>query len=459
MAVDKRYQVFVSSTYKDQIAERRELMQALLELDCFPAGMELFPAADDDQWTLIKSVIDDCDYYVVVVKGRYGSTHPKTGISYTEMEYDYALETGKPIIGFIHSEPEKLPQDECEQDAEGRAKLDLFRAKVQGKPVKYWKSPAELGGVASRSLTQLIKNKPAVGWVRADQAVSASEITTRDQKIEDLEAKVHDLLARLPVQDLSLSPESTRLLEEAAKDKNGTITALQHASGLTISTNGIVFLDQGNGLNAAIWIEAIAELEGHGFLARRADGGFGYRVTLAGYEFVRKSGTDEIDKCIFDLPVDVLSYFHELSRPRNEGWISAAHFDGMTNSRETARYREFVEELVEVGALDLSYSKYNLTRLGFQIADRLWELVILRAIAEHAGGEEVFVESGAIARIAVLTDGKREADELQRYLANMASTGFVEAVLEGETITAAKLLVAGDSFLERYVEIKLTDTY
>lgn len=70
--MDKKYQVFVSSTFSDLIEERQEVMQALLELDCIPVGMELFPAADDDQWTLIKGLIDDCDYYVLIQAGRYG---------------------------------------------------------------------------------------------------------------------------------------------------------------------------------------------------------------------------------------------------------------------------------------------------------------------------------------------------------------------------------------------------
>ena len=39
--MDNRYQVFVSSTYEDLKAERQEVMHALLELDCMPAGMEL----------------------------------------------------------------------------------------------------------------------------------------------------------------------------------------------------------------------------------------------------------------------------------------------------------------------------------------------------------------------------------------------------------------------------------
>ena len=38
----KRYQVFVSSTYMDLIEERKEVSQAILKCDCFPAGMEIY---------------------------------------------------------------------------------------------------------------------------------------------------------------------------------------------------------------------------------------------------------------------------------------------------------------------------------------------------------------------------------------------------------------------------------
>src|SRR5258708_5929255 len=105
--MDKRYQGFVSSTYEDLRQERQEVMQALLELDCIPSGMELFPAADEDQWSLIKKVISECDYYVVISAGRYGSIGPQ-GQGYTEMEYRYAAEIGKPTIGFLHRDPQLL---------------------------------------------------------------------------------------------------------------------------------------------------------------------------------------------------------------------------------------------------------------------------------------------------------------------------------------------------------------
>ena len=55
--MDKRYQVFVSSTYADLKDERRRVIQAVMELDCIPVGMELFPAADEEQFEFIKSLL------------------------------------------------------------------------------------------------------------------------------------------------------------------------------------------------------------------------------------------------------------------------------------------------------------------------------------------------------------------------------------------------------------------
>ena len=163
-------------------------MQALLELDCIPAGMELFPAANEDQWTLIKKVIDDCDYYIVIGAGRYGSIGP-SGQSYTEMEYRYALEQGKPAIGFLHKDLGSLPSSRCEQTQEAQAKLEVFRNLVKAKMCRFWDSPAELGSQVSRSLIKLIKNEPATGWVKAnlvpDQS-AAEEILRLNRTIDEL---------------------------------------------------------------------------------------------------------------------------------------------------------------------------------------------------------------------------------------------------------------------------------
>jgi hypothetical protein len=199
--MEKRYQVFVSSTYVDLQRERHEVMQALLEMDCMPAGMELFPAANEEQWSLIKRVIDESDYYIVISAGRYGSIGNE-GLSYTEMEYRYATEQGKPVIAFLHQNLGRLEAAHVEPTDEGKRKLHEFRELMQRKLVKHWSSAEDLGSKVSRSLMQLIKQHPGIGWIRADkealEAHAAPEILKLRQKIDELQGQLSEALLSQP---------------------------------------------------------------------------------------------------------------------------------------------------------------------------------------------------------------------------------------------------------------------
>lgn len=213
--MEKRYQVFVSSTYQDLHDERQEVMHALLELDCIPSGMELFPAANEDQWSLIKKVIDDCDYYILILGGQYGSLG-KDGISYTEMEYRYALDKNKPVIAFLHKDPGSIPDMKTEQSPDGKRKLIEFRDYVQKKMCKFWSTPAELGSVVSRSLVRLIKTNPAIGWIKADTITSqeaSTEILKLKKKIEELEVELQTVSSKPPegIEQLSQSEDTFSL--------------------------------------------------------------------------------------------------------------------------------------------------------------------------------------------------------------------------------------------------------
>ncbi len=198
--MEKRYQVFVSSTYEDLQEERREVMQALLELDCIPAGMELFPASSEDQWSLIKRVIDDCDYYLLIIARRYGSTNDK-GISYTQMEFEYALSKGKPIIAFLHKNPNKIESGKTEKTTKGKKLLKDFRAKAKTNLVRFWDTPIELGSVVSRSMVSLIKNFPAEGWVKAGSIVdekSIKEISRLQNENKSLREQLDTIKTQVP---------------------------------------------------------------------------------------------------------------------------------------------------------------------------------------------------------------------------------------------------------------------
>lgn len=182
----------MSSTYADLKNERQHVIQALMEMDCIPAGMELFPAADEEQWEFIKSVIDDCDYYLLIIGGRYGSTTTE-GLSYTEKEFDYAFEKNIKIIALIHENPDDIPVGKSDMDPDLRKRLKLFRNKVAtNRLVKFWKKAEELPGIVALSLSKTIKMYPAIGWVRAS-TVANEEILTElnDIRKENSSLKAH----------------------------------------------------------------------------------------------------------------------------------------------------------------------------------------------------------------------------------------------------------------------------
>jgi hypothetical protein len=189
--MNKRFQVFISSTFSDLKEERQSVLRAVLELDHMPAGMELFPAADDSAWQLIKDVIDASDYYVLIIGGRYGSID-EAGVGYTEKEYEYAISTKKPVVSLLHENPESLPRDKTEIDETAWKKLQSFRKKVEKRHTcVYWKSAEELKAKVIIGITSTVKRHPAVGWIRADQVpteATLTELLLLRERISELES-------------------------------------------------------------------------------------------------------------------------------------------------------------------------------------------------------------------------------------------------------------------------------
>lgn len=187
--MDKRYQVFISSTYSDLKEERGKVMQSVMSLDCIPAGMEFFTAIDSEQLEFIKRIIDDCDYYILIIGGKYGSM-TEDGISYTEQEYNYAVSKGIRVLAFLHDNINQLTTDKIELDQNKREKLEAFRDKVKtGRLVQFWSNADDLNGKVAVSLTKTIKTYPAIGWVRGN--TPANEETL--QEINELRKELEEL--------------------------------------------------------------------------------------------------------------------------------------------------------------------------------------------------------------------------------------------------------------------------
>ena len=154
-------------------------------MDCIPSVMEAFPAIDEEQFEFIKSVIDDCDYYILIIAGKYGSLTPE-GISYTEKEYDYAHSKSIPVLSFIHKNPSNLASKNTESVPQLREKLDAFRAKVQqNRLVKFWEDEKELPSLVSVSLARQMKIKPGLGWVRGSGHDKIIEYLTKINSLNE----------------------------------------------------------------------------------------------------------------------------------------------------------------------------------------------------------------------------------------------------------------------------------
>lgn len=168
MADNIKYQVFVSSTYIDLAEERRQILDVLLMADCIPAGMESFVAQDDEQFSIIKKVIDLCDYYILILGKRYGSVSNKTGISYTEMEYNYAIERGIPVLVFaLSDDATNYNAKEIDEDDIKKGKLAEFKSQAMtNRLASVWKDQSDLIGKVAVSIMKAKSEIVRPGWHR-----------------------------------------------------------------------------------------------------------------------------------------------------------------------------------------------------------------------------------------------------------------------------------------------------
>ena len=208
--MDKKYQIFISSTYKDLIPEREKVRDVILSMYQFPIGMEMFSAADEEQWEIIKETIDSSDYYVLIIGKRYGSViedGPDKGISYTEKEYQYAKSIGLPILAYIKND-EAIKADNVDDDAKKLKKLQAFKADVtKGREVKWFSTIDQLGTEVTLSLHKEMDRKKRPGWIRSDTV--------------DIEKSFSEIV-ELSKQNRELQEENKRLSVELEKLKSAS---------------------------------------------------------------------------------------------------------------------------------------------------------------------------------------------------------------------------------------------
>jgi Domain of unknown function (DUF4062) len=209
--MNPKYQVFISSTYEDLKDEREQVLKAVLRLGHIPIGMEMFNAANQTQWEMIKRRIEESDYYIVIIAHRYGSIEEESGLSYTEKEYDYANFIGIPTLGFVLSRSASWPGDRRDDDPRKSIALKEFIKKVEGKMRSSWSNKDELSSNVSFALNEITTGYPRIGWIRADQVVNLETINEMTRLSKE-NAEMRERLSHLqksstPMPELSVDLE------------------------------------------------------------------------------------------------------------------------------------------------------------------------------------------------------------------------------------------------------------
>ncbi|WP_076924658.1 DUF4062 domain-containing protein [Pseudoalteromonas sp. EB27] len=201
----KRLQVFVSSTYLDLVPERQAAVSAILKSGHIPAGMELFTAGDQSQWSIIKRWIDESDVYMLILGGRYGSVEPDSGLSYTELEYNYALDIGKPLFAVVINDKaldakiKKIGASVLEKDHP--VELSAFKQKVLSNMSSFYDDEKDIRLCVLESLPEIAATRELDGWISGaevpDTKSLVDEITRLTKENRDLTNEMSSLQDKL----------------------------------------------------------------------------------------------------------------------------------------------------------------------------------------------------------------------------------------------------------------------
>ena len=151
--------VFISSTYLDLKEERRKIWEILEKYDVIVKGMEDFGARKEDPLTTCMTEVEQSDIYVGIIGLRFGSEEPKSKKSYTQCEYERAVELDKEILIYLIDEtnssvtPSLIQFDKIE-------KLNTFKGLLREKhTIDTFSNATDLIDKVKRQFDKFLKSK------------------------------------------------------------------------------------------------------------------------------------------------------------------------------------------------------------------------------------------------------------------------------------------------------------
>lgn len=180
------YRVFISSTYLDNVARRRTVLEAIERAgDMVAVGMERFTADDRPTVEVCREGAQECDVFVGIIAHRYGwepeGQAPGEEKSITWLEYEAARMAGRPCLMF-EIDPNapftRADLDPAPGTWEKQQKLERFKA-------RYGKD--QLPAVFSEGNLGMAVQQALVEWKARQERPSA----TYHQALAEFPRKMH----------------------------------------------------------------------------------------------------------------------------------------------------------------------------------------------------------------------------------------------------------------------------
>ncbi|WP_064199906.1 DUF4062 domain-containing protein [Brevibacillus brevis] len=186
--MNKKLQVFISSTFKDLQDERQAAVEAILSAGHIPAGMELFKAGNDSQLDVIKRWIDESDVYMLILGGRYGSIEKKSGKSYTHLEYEYAVDKGIPVFAVVMNKSaldEKLKEMSSEAiEVDNPDKYKKFKVQATSRMSSFFDDTKDIKIAIYESLREIELRYKLHGWISGKEMPEVSGLNEEIIKLQ-----------------------------------------------------------------------------------------------------------------------------------------------------------------------------------------------------------------------------------------------------------------------------------
>jgi hypothetical protein len=172
MTLDRRYQIFISSTFQGLERQRRDAINAILEAGHIPVALELYSPQDKSNGVVIERTIRKCQVFLLILGHRYGSIVPGSEVSYTELEFQLATKHGLLVLAFLLDDNKvKTLRHRLDRNKESdkdeirnEKKFDVFRGGL-GRFTRRWATGSAFKAIVTKAMFESIRECEKPGFI------------------------------------------------------------------------------------------------------------------------------------------------------------------------------------------------------------------------------------------------------------------------------------------------------